>query len=470
MLQAGSLHYEKRATELSGLRKMADQSDVFLSTSWLCIGGILFAVAGCNRTDDSATTASAPIETPEQITETETVNTRPVDVRPPDPASLVDAAIEALGNGDTLSALSSAQRAETLDPENPDVQFILARALGARNRFHEAVRILDALAAEHPETQLFSIGQTAEWLVEMGDGVEAEKRYRDLRTKVDARSQPMVDRQLARLFIRQGRRLEAASVIRDLCRAGDIELAELLLLLQVAYPVSDGMTFSSTLEPISDTGEAMVKIASGQWDEALAKLDEADKSPDVVALRGRIHARQPDSDALEEWVLDDYDSARDIPNSKYAWGIYQLQIGQADEAAKAFASVVVADPTDVDAYVGFAKSLASLQRAEDAERVDARADLIRQTQEIGAQVAQGTARVPEIRTLVDLLQRLQRPMESLAWQAISTSYQQGGGEIDSAEASRRYAEIARQRLEQQASEPSKEFILCDVDLAKDPGP
>ncbi|MEE2938331.1 MAG: hypothetical protein VYA84_20270 [Planctomycetota bacterium] len=381
--------------------------------------------------------------------------------------SLVEKAIELLQTGETESALKIAFQARELAPDDPNVLFTVARGLAARRRFHEAVRTLDRLAAAHPETWLPAIGQTAEWLVEMGETEEAEKRYRTLRSEVDDASQSFIDRQLALMFLRQGRRLDAAKIFQSLCASGDINLPELMTLLKISIPLSNQMNLPENVDPITPLGRAQAAAGRGEWDKAQRDLDRSEQTEEVVAMRGRIYAKQQQQEKLKQWALLEYPNTHPNPEASFAWGVYQLQIKEANRAAKALASVIIADPTNQDAYHWLAKSLVALNRSNDAARITARAELIDQTQKIGKKLAGGSVNADEMRKLADLLEQLQRPLEALAWRAMRVSFEQSGGQIDAAQAAKAYAEIERQRQECQQNgitEPDRAFILCGVDL------
>ena len=157
--------------------------------------------------------------------------------------------------------------------------------------------MLDDMAEAVPEARLPALGQTADWSVFQGQWQQAEKRYRALLDQVDDAS--MVHRKLSQLLIRQGRRLEAAAYLRELCRAGDIEEAELRSLLMIVQPFS-GEAATDELEPIGDLGHARYEISQGNWDAALDVLNRStSKGPAETALRGRILAHPQDFESLQ---------------------------------------------------------------------------------------------------------------------------------------------------------------------------
>ena len=83
--------------------------------------------------------------------------------------------IAALDAGDLETAFELARELRRVDGENPQTIFLMARVLAEKRRFRQAVKMLDDLALEFPDTQLAVLGQTAEWLVFQGDWQAAEE-------------------------------------------------------------------------------------------------------------------------------------------------------------------------------------------------------------------------------------------------------------------------------------------------------
>ena len=123
-------------------------------------------------------------------------------------------------------------------------------------------------------------------MVFQGDWDEAEKRYRTLRSAVSEANARVVDREAARLLNRQGRRLEAATCLRELCRFGDVEESELRSLLIAFHPLPDEDANATELEPIGPLGKARYEISQGKWEAALEALNwSTTKHPAQQVLR-----------------------------------------------------------------------------------------------------------------------------------------------------------------------------------------
>jgi Flp pilus assembly protein TadD len=385
-----------------------------------------------------------------------------------DPIQLRDEALQALDSGDTETALKRMRRLQSIAPLDHESTFLMARVLAERNRFAEAIWMLDELAEQVPDLALPVIGQTAEWMVFNGQWEEAEKRYQTLREVADGPLAMIVDRMLAQLFLRQGRRQEAADHLRSLCRFGDVNEGELRALLNIPHPLPNESIDEAELQPIGAMGRARYQICQGNWQEA---ADELTASPREhvghVALLGRIHAQQQDFAALETW-------ASEVPEDEKVaadhWvALASLQVHQEDfpAAVKSCCEAILRDQTDHEAYRLLSVCLEELGNSDQAKAVSTRADTIRRTQEIGNDMAGSQTPLPDqIVEVAKLLEELQRPFESLAWQAIQIIYQQSAGKIDQKAAMQELGQINAQRMRLLQSEQptaTRQFILCGID-------
>ncbi len=217
-------------------------------------------LGGCGQSVDSSSRTLQGEKPPQPAAEIVTIERRDRSDPPPvDPLKLRADAIDAFESGDLDTAFKLVRAARSATPDDPQTIFLMARVLAERNRFAEAIKMLDDMAEAVPEARLPVLGQTAEWSVLQGQWQEAEKRYRTLLDQVLDTS--MVHRMLSQLLMRQGRRLEAAAYLRELCRAGDIEESEIRSLLMTVHPFSDEAA-TDELEPIGDIGTCSLRNQS----------------------------------------------------------------------------------------------------------------------------------------------------------------------------------------------------------------
>jgi tetratricopeptide (TPR) repeat protein len=413
---------------------------------------------------DAPSVDTAPVQPPAAAPAAAAVPDPAAAAAEVDPAKLQQAGLVALQAGDVDAASKLARAAILAAPDDPQSIFLMARAFAARNRYSEAIKLLDDMADRVPSSRLPVLGQTAEWLVLQGQYREAEQRYRTLLELAPGAS--IVERSLARLLNRQGRRLEAAALLRQLCRRGDIEEVDLRSLLLVFHPFADDAS-TERLAPIGTLGHARREISEGNWNDAAAQLEQpaTRKSPAAESLLGRIHAQQQDFPSLDRWASTAARSSKQTVDHWYAMGVFAAVNNDHEAAVRCFCEAVIRDQTDQSAYAMLSQSLAKIGADDEAKQAADRAALLQRTQQIGGQMAKDDARdLQALAQLVDLLDQLQRPYEALAWRAVRVAY----AGMNPAETKQALAEINRERLARLASsepETKDRFVLCGVDIA-----
>jgi tetratricopeptide (TPR) repeat protein len=381
-----------------------------------------------------------------------------------------DAAAAALESGDLAEAGRTIRAAVRTSPNDPENRFLMAIILGEERRYYEAVRMLDRLSEESSDARLPALGQTAEWLVKQGDWAEAERRFRLVLHEVpDA---VMALRQLSQLLIRQGRRLEAAEYLRELCRLGNIEEVELSTLLSLVVPFSSDALLEQ-LEPVNALGRARLLMCSGDAKSAaeLLAAEASTKTADITgetALLGRIYAEQQDREKLLDWVSTQSVTPTSPSDAWFSVGVHHANQAKHVLAIESLCEAVLRNPTDTKAYQVLGESLRAIQASSESEKVTERAQLLARTQEIGDTLSQSSDRDPKlVLELARCLEDLHRPLESLAWQAVLLAYSESA--ITTSERQSRMAEMNQRRLkviEAKEETASKEFVLCGIDMRR----
>ncbi|MGB0758820.1 MAG: tetratricopeptide repeat protein [Rubripirellula sp.] len=382
--------------------------------------------------------------------------------------------ITALDSGDLDTAFELVRELQRVDGENPQTIFLMARVLAEKHRFRQAVKMLDDLAVEFPETHLAVLGQTAEWLVFQGDWQSAEERYRTLSSLVDDTS--LVDRLLSRLLMRQGRRVEASKLLKRLCRVGNVEEMDLrsLLSLSCALP---GDAATDAFEPIGLEGTARHAISMRQLGMAAEMLQQAASDSSIVlgpaeyALQGRVLALLEEFEQLTKWINSAPAGVRQYPDYWFALGAHQLQQADFSTAAESLGRAVLRDQTDYQAYRILGEALKQLGKAEQAKMAIDRADLIEKTISLGNDMASNAQRdVRKISVLIELLEQLQRPMEALGWRGIQVAYGRANAMLDDAAARNVLQMINQKRLDQLGETENKAkrlFVTCGLEIPPD---
>ncbi len=173
-----------------------------------------------NLNTDSEDPPSPSEPSPGSSTATDTTSQPPPEPTPLDAAQLHFAGMKALQEGQVDEAYDYARQAMRTNSEDPPIVFLMATVLAERHRFPEAIEMLEEVAATVPEARLPAMGQTADWLVRFGQWEKAESRYGEILEQMPDAA--MVHRELARLKLRQGRRIEASEHLNRLCHLGDV--------------------------------------------------------------------------------------------------------------------------------------------------------------------------------------------------------------------------------------------------------
>ena len=173
---------------------------------------------------------------------------------------------------------------------------------------------------------------------------------------------------------------------------------------------------------------------------------------------------------MKQWDKSNAVTDNENADAWFARGVSAAH-GQDDRrAVKCCCEAVLRDSTDADAYFQLAASLNRLVATvenvttEQAEMVLQRAKSLARTREIGQQLAQSDQR--DLRVLAELaklLDELERPLESLSWQAVRIAY--GRSSIAEDVQQSQLVEINRQRMEL-VSNPqplNRSFVLCGID-------
>ena len=419
---------------------------------------------------DAEKTDAAETSAPPAVSDSEPGDGVPKDLVTLDkatPEQLREAALQALGQGQDDLAFDLVRQVMRVD-DSPQAVFLHALVLGDRYRFHEAIKMLDDLAARAPATRLPALGQTAEWLVLAGECDEAESRYREILKQ--APETPMVHRHLAHLLLQMGKRTDAALHLRFLAQLGEISQEELVALLSLSKPLRRDQT-SRALDPLNRLARARNQWAIDDPEAALQTLESGgDLNGPESALRARILAVRGEIDSVRSWAQTSAPDAND-PDGWFARGLLAAKDGKHDEAIRCFSKTLLIDYTDADAYQHFSESLTAVGNESVATEAAQRADLIRKSQQIGLNLMdEATANRSQIAELLTILQQLNRPLEFFAWQGVNLVHAANEGAISEQQAEAAFLTIGPQREELVKAGrhvPDAGFILCGLDIDLD---
>ncbi|WDQ18427.1 tetratricopeptide repeat protein [Rhodopirellula sp. P2] len=379
--------------------------------------------------------------------------------------ALQDEAAIALEADDHDKAYRLARQVMRRAPDDPRSIFLMARVLGRRQRFPEAIQMLDRLALTTPDARLPVWGQTAQWMVQFGKWEEAERRFRMLLKK--APEATLVHRKLAELLIRQGRTSEAMEHLLTLCRQGDIEELELRHLLSGGQPLH-GDTTLEELAPIGYLGRAGFNLSRGEWDLARRELEGIEPIPsDALSLLGRVYLHLEDEELLSGWS-DDVSRIESV-DSEWCFAKGAILARQGDHllAVRLLCKAVLLDSTDSDAYLLLSQSLLELDRQNESQEAARRFQWISETKRIGRDMSLTEDRDDAMFVrLITNLDKLQRPWESLHWCGVRLAYAKASNSLSNDELDGLVEQIKQRSTNLRNKEwvEDRKFVLCGIDL------
>ena len=377
---------------------------------------------------------------------------------------LREAALQALGAGQEGLAFECARQAMRIEPENPQVVFLFAMVLGDRQRYAEAIQLLQELSSREPTTRLPALGQTAEWMVESGRYDEAESQFRSVLQEVpDAL---MVHHRLGQLLLQTGRRTEAALHFDFLSQFGELDHEELrsLLIRAQAFPGDDAAT---RFDPLNNLAMCRQELADGKSDQVVKVIVDAGDANSAAeqALLARLLAEQEKFDDVRI-LLGKMEMAQAGADGWYAKGLLAFKDAEPKVAVACFCQTLLLDQTDVDAYRMLSRALELTGEPEIAKAIAARAVLVEETRTMGTKLVGDQAKNLElIQRLTQSLMKLNRPMEAFGWQTIGLVHAVEVAAITETQAQATFEAIGRQREQLVKSGQHRmnpEFVLCGL--------
>ncbi|OYP38519.1 FG-GAP-like repeat-containing protein [Rhodopirellula sp. MGV] len=339
----------------------------------------------------------------------------------------IDRAIS-LSNANQLKAAESQlEQLLLLDPDDAEVIFRLANLKAQQGNLDAGVELLDAIPSSHPQAGLAAIGQSADWCMDLQRYQDAENRYRKVLQL--AGDVPVVHRQLAHLYNRQGRRHEAAVHLRTLCRLGNIQERELHSLFVLGHAIFDDPNAPAEMQtgrdaqpfyPIGPAATARMLYTANRHVEALEALEESVHAgfepPSIVAFYGLLCVEAQSTERFGWWLSHIGPETKEFAEYWAAIGAYLVSEGRYQEAVRALGEALRRDPTNIGAMRRINQSLEALGETELAERWISRFDVQRDVVSASNQATDSTQLSPEAyETIADGLDQLERPLEAVTW-------------------------------------------------------
>ncbi len=240
----------------------------------------------------------------------------------------------------------------------------------------------------------------------------------------------MLYRRMALLLNQQGRHFESAVYLKQLLRLQNIHEEELFGLHSLCEPFvqSDPTLAADRQMAVEGLAKARLLWFQGELERA-REITEREHvanpgSPSVTAFLGRMFAELQDRDAIDEWLNQNSLDLRAQPDYWYAMGLIYQADGKREPAIRCFLQAVDLDPTDRFSYLRLSQLLLQIGRHENARAAKQRFDDLARIN----YVLTGVSRTEqEIQEVCEILERLQRTDEAMAWRRVASAGQSDQG-------------------------------------------
>lgn len=444
----------------------------WLGTVSLCSVSLCsIIVLGC----DSAsvpTAASSPSRGDSRAAVDAVSNPNGLATKPFDRENAIELTHKLMSEGKHQTAIAELRRVLSMNPEDTEAFFLMARIQADSGDLVAAVELLDLIPEDDPDAGLPALGQAADWYMALEQYGEAETRYKKVLSRADGFS--VAHRQLAYLYNRQGRRHEAAVHLRVLCRLGNIQQDELHALMVLSHAIFDDPSNPPPNHrpyyPIGPAATARILFTASRYAEAVEALDEAVQTgqavPSVMAFYGLLAVELQDAERFEWWLSRADEPVQQFSEYWAAIGAHLLSQRHFEQAVRAFAEALDRDPTDIASMRRINQALAALGKHEEAERWIDRYVIQRDTTLASNSIGGlSSAMADSYPAVAEGLDQLHRPLEAMTWRLFEAFHRKASGEeIDTINQLR--SDLARS----ETSFPNRSDRLCGMDASVYPMP
>ncbi|MGB7326214.1 MAG: FG-GAP-like repeat-containing protein [Rubripirellula sp.] len=405
------------------------------------------------------------------------VPTPPQPPTAPDPAvsrqQQVADAVAAQGAGETDKAVRLLRDLLVRNPQDYEVLFHLANTLALQGEYAQGIELLGEIPVDHPDAGMPALGVSAGWCLQVGQYREAEDRYRKM-LEIDP-SINLVRRSLAYLLNRQGRRHEANTLIRELCRSGDVMQDELHALIVEADAIYDApgtppADATRPYWPIGPGGQARHLFTEKKYREAAElvrpMIESGEAADSLIAFYGRTAVEAQDDDMVAWWYAHVTEPVKQFPEYWAAIGTQLMAEAEYADAVRALAEAVRLDPTDLRSTRRIFQGLRSMNKTEKAKTwIDRYGLLNKILNESNAIAASNSPASESFQTMTKDLDSVGRRLEAVLWRVVSAT-RSGVPQ----ERLTDFTNDIQQTLADGTAFPKAAQIWCDMNLADRPLP
>jgi predicted Zn-dependent protease len=328
-------------------------------------------------------------------------------------------AMKAVKSGDLDQAEELLRPILVSDPNHAQALFLFAQVQASRGNMGDAINTLSAISADDAEAAMAALGQSADWLIELGRYEEAASKLTTLIRK--SGDIPRAHRRLAQLFNNLGLRMRAATHMRTLARMGHASESELYGMTTFSDPFihRPEMPGYSEIKP-TDLGQAKFLWYDGQHNEARQLLEDlqikSPKSTPIAAFAGRVFVHRQDDAEVLKWLASTPSGIEQEPEYWAAIGNWNQQQEKHEIAIRCLTEAVLRDDTDRHSFLALARSLKAIGRTADAARVMERYRLLDRVAFIASEINRTSEQMLQV---VQLLVKLRRTAEARAWNKLA---------------------------------------------------
>jgi tetratricopeptide (TPR) repeat protein len=306
------------------------------------------------------------------------------------------------------------------------VLFVAARIEASRGHLADAVELLERIPTDSPEAGLPALGQSAEWLADLGRLDEAVSK---LNAVFDVTNDfPPAHRLLVRIYNAQGRRWRTRSHLRDLVRLGDFQRDELVMQVDFSEPFEEVELRQAARDADATSvgvrlGDARMDLYKNRFESALSTLRELhDQYPadlEVWVWLGHTLVAIGDASQKTEWLASRPSGCELHPQYWINLGRWAESLDKNDFAAYAYSKAIELDAMSLTGHSRLAENLILLGHEDLASAMRDRAQALANVHTLTQEYLRESAEDNAPQRLSEMYAGIGEDMLAVAWEMVA---------------------------------------------------